>query len=742
MKHFFLSLILFSISISSFSQISHGGIPYSFQNNLLTTVSIFTNQNIDVTALIEEDAITDLHKDISPRFGKIVPVNLSLTNSGTWETLASGDRIWRLTIKSPNAVSINLNYDAFYLPNNATFFIYNAKTTLGAFTKENNKSHGKFATTLLKGDQITLEYYEPASEMGNGIIQISSLIHGYRGFYNKQKAFGSSGSCNINAVCDTNYWGNEIRSSIMQLRASNSRNCSAALINNVLQDGTPYVLTANHCTPSPTDIYMFNYQSSDCTNSVDGPTTQTVVGCTLIASDSPSDFYLVKLSSVPPSNFNAFYAGWSAVNTPPLKGTGIHFPSGDVKKISHDFDNLVEDGYYGAGIDHWKVNDWNNGTTEGGSSGSPLFDQNHRIVGQLHGGAAACGNDAFDYYGKFSFSWDTDSDTLKQLKHWLDPNSTGVTSIDGYDPNGATIITDAVLIDIQGVDAFICGDSIHPQLTIRNHGSSTLTSLAIKYSIDGAVPTTYNWAGNLTSYQIDVINLPALYTSNGSHNFTTYCTLPNGGIDGNLLNDTININFNANEQPLFATLDLTTDDYGSETTWLITENVSGDTLVKGEGYSDVTGGENFNESLCLYDGCFTFILNDALNDGFCCAYGNGSILITEDATGDTLAIDATFNGSSVSYSFCMGNATGIDDNFSTKNFNIYPNPNNGTFNISSSSKIEAIMVYDVLGKVIYLNSHINENHATIQLENIEKGIYFTVIKNDNQGQEVIKIIVK
>jgi len=137
------------------------------------------------------------------------------------------------------------------------------------------------------------------------------------------------------------------------------------------------------------------------------------------------------------------------------------------------------------------------------------------------------------------------------------------------------------------------------------------------------------------------------------------------------------------------------------------------------------------------------ILNDSFGALFCCgANGDGSILITENATGDTLAIDSTFNGSTVSYSFCMGNATGIDNDFSTENFNVYPNPNNGTFNISSSSKIEAIMVYDVLGKVIYSNSHINENHATIQLEYIEKGIYFTVIKNDNQTQEVIKIIVE
>ena len=742
MKHFLYLIAFTFISISSFSQISHGGMPYSFQNNLSNNISIYTNTETDVSELIAEDKVTDQHKDISYRFGKVVPVNLGLTNSGTWEVLANGDRIWRLIIKSPGATSINLNYDAFYLPANATLFLYNGKTTLGAFTKENNKSHEEFATTLLQGEQITLEYYEPLSETGKGIIQISSLVHGYRGLHNKQKAFGSSGSCNVNAVCDTNYWGNEIRSSVMQLRASNSRNCSAALINNTLQDGTPYVLIANHCTPSPTDIYIFNYQSSACSNNIDGPTNQTVVGATLISNDSPSDFYLVKLSSIPPSNYNVFYAGWSNINTPPLKGTGIHYPSGDIKKISHDFDPLIESQYYAdPGINHWKVNDWNTGTTEPGSSGSPLFDQNHRIVGQLHGGNAACGNDAFDYYGKFSYSWDNDTDTLKQLKYWLDPNNSGATVLDGYDPNGAVLTTDAVLLDIEGITNFVCGDSIKPLITIRNNGNTPLTSLTINYSIDGAAPSQFNWNGNLTSYQLDQITLPTTIVANGNHNFITYCTNPNGNTDQNLLNDSANVNFNINDTPLFATLNLTTDDYGGETSWLIKDNNSGDTVSVSKGYTSITGGQNFIESLCLYDGCFTFILNDSENDGYCCTYGNGRAFVTDDVSGDTLLIDSTFNTTTISYPFCMGNATGINE-IASNNFNVYPNPNDGNFTISSENKIEEISVINVLGKVIYHKRNINKNKSNVNLLNVDKGIYLVNMIIENQLPKTMKIIVR
>ena len=403
MKRLILIVVIL-ISFQGFSQISRGGSPISF-NKSLSIPPIHNTPTLNIQPFIEEDAVTDKHKDIAWRFGIEQFVNLNLSNSGHWEILPNGDRIWRLEIKSPKAKTTNLNYSSFHLPLGATFFVYNQHQVLGAFTYENNKASGEFSTSLLKGENVILEYFEPASVFGQGVIAISSVVHGYRDLFNQVEGFGSAGACNINAICDTAFWGNEIRSAVMLLTAGNTRYCSGALVNNVLQDGTPYVLTANHCGPSTNNIFMFNYQSSTCLTSVDGPTTQSISGCTLRASDAPSDFFLVELSSVPPANYNVFYAGWSSVNTAPTKGTGIHHPLGDVKKIAHDTDPLIESGYYSLGNHHWDVRDWNSGTTQGGSSGSPLFDQNHRIVGQLHGGNAACGNDLFDSYGKFSFSW-------------------------------------------------------------------------------------------------------------------------------------------------------------------------------------------------------------------------------------------------------------------------------------------------------------------------------------------------
>ena len=87
---------------------------------------------------------------------------------------------------------------------------------------------------------------------------------------------------------------------------------------------------------------------------------------------------------------------------------GHSHPSGDVKKICFENDAPYQSSTGGAQV--WWINAWELGVTEPGSSGSPLFNQDHRIIGQLYGGAAACSgsvnNGAYDFYGRFDVSWE------------------------------------------------------------------------------------------------------------------------------------------------------------------------------------------------------------------------------------------------------------------------------------------------------------------------------------------------
>ncbi|KAG0274716.1 hypothetical protein BGZ95_009519 [Linnemannia exigua] len=116
---------------------------------------------------------------------------------------------------------------------------------------------------------------------------------------------------------------------------------------------------------------------------------------------------------------------------------GIHHPSGDSKKISFFYNGSLPRACWSecqAGeMLHWQIPRWDRGTTEPGSSGSPLFDADKRIVGQLHGGSASCWNrNGYDVYGAVHASFLTPPKIKDRLATYLDPEGTGVKVLDGY----------------------------------------------------------------------------------------------------------------------------------------------------------------------------------------------------------------------------------------------------------------------------------------------------------------------
>ena len=442
-----LALLILPSTLSA--QLSVGGEPRSFSHQVKSSIQTATMGYVDELALRAEDE-DDKANGIPLRFGYPFEVSYTLENSGTWETLPDGGKLWRFEISCPGAYSINLVYDYFWLPEGAEFFIYNEDHSmiLGAFTSQNNKDYDDFATGLVRGDKSILEYYEPANVEKSGIINISRIVHGYRDIFSEKDPelianFGSSGSCNNNINCPEGAnWQNEKRSVAMVVTSGGTRWCSGALINNVNQDLTPYFLTANHCLGSEsTWIFYFNYESPSCSN-IDGPLNYSVQGSTLLAHNSYSDFALLELTEAPPDSFGVYYSGWTTADSAATGVVGIHHPSGDIKKISFDYDKVHETSYLGAdgsGTNHWRIMVWDDGTTEGGSSGSPLYDANHHIIGQLHGGYASCSSLTSDWYGQFTESWDYGSTASTRIKDWLDPGNTGATELDGIDAAGISI---------------------------------------------------------------------------------------------------------------------------------------------------------------------------------------------------------------------------------------------------------------------------------------------------------------
>ena len=151
-----------------FSQVSSGGTPKSVQQGLVSSLPAMVLPSVDKESLLAEDKL-EMAKDVPYRFGASIEVNYNLENSGAWED-AIGGRIWRLSIKSEDAYSLNLIYDRFILPEGAELYVYDEEmnTVLGAFTHKNNKIHESFSTSPTEGDITILEYFEPENVLFSG----------------------------------------------------------------------------------------------------------------------------------------------------------------------------------------------------------------------------------------------------------------------------------------------------------------------------------------------------------------------------------------------------------------------------------------------------------------------------------------------------------------------------------------------------------------------------------------------
>ena len=419
------------------------GMPAGIKAGLQETrIPVCVLPELNRRVLQSEDSLKDLNKG-SFRFGYNHFLNCNPSNSGLWISLGTGERIWRIRIRCPLAQTLNLAFSNYHLPEGARLFVYSADQTLvlGAFSSRHNHPDKEMGTDLIRSDDVVVEYDEPAEVAGKGTFTIFRVTQGYRSF-SYDRSFGQAGSCIQNVNCPEGLaWSNQ-RRSVVCLVANGNEFGSGTLINNTASDGTPYILTANHLgKPGGSWVFRFNWESAGCTDPASSPSVlQSISGAVPVAQNAGSDFSLCRMSAAPPSSYLVFYAGWSNLNAAADSVCCIHHPSGDIKKIALS-KNPVSPGLYN-GADVWQTGLWTDGCTESGSSGSGLFDQNRRIVGQLFGGPSGCGvqtSQDFDYYGKFSTSWNNDTLASGRLRDWLDPGNTGALTNNGFDPNGLLV---------------------------------------------------------------------------------------------------------------------------------------------------------------------------------------------------------------------------------------------------------------------------------------------------------------
>lgn len=747
-----LLIVFFSlISIVGYTQIAQKGSPTSQLmgiNNYNTPVIEMPKINREALAL--EDKTVDKIANIPWRYGVIQFTNLGF-NDGMYTYLPNGDRIWRITIKSEGAQTLNFTFNQFYLTGNATLFIYNKNynNVQGAFTRNNNKDYGTLTTTLIAGDEITIELYEPKETFELNKLNIERVVHGYRSldFQKQLKDIGNSGSCNINVICSLgDNWRDQIKSVGILLNQNNysAGFCSGALINNTCEDETPYFLTANHCMQgsNPNNVVVgFNFESTQCNTNNWAGANNTISGTTLVANNADSDFALLRLSSTPPSSYNVYYSGWDRTGNANTFQIGIHHPSGDLKKISKD-DNPATQATYSSAF-CWRIGNWEQGTTEGGSSGSPLFNNNGLIIGQLYGGSASCSSISEDFYGRFDISWDYSNDIAKQLKNWLDPCNTNQTTIQGYDPNAIVHNEDAALQYGGNINPNFCGNKVSQNLILRNRGNFNLSNAVISYGFDGNMQQ-YNWSGNLSAGQNETINLDSVALSNGNHNFLAYIVSSNLASDSDLTNDTITFNITINNG-VNVSVALTTNYNGNENTFEIIDYIN-NTVIEQQGPFGIMS--SYANSFCLPEGGYCVTVTDNGGDGLTPIWwvdeGNYTLNIngTEVYNADTIGSGVTtcfkyYGG--VFYSDTSAEV-GIKEISDFNNFSIYPNPSNEIVNVKAAETVTKAEIYNIAGAKVY-NKQIGEKTFTINADNFSKGMYLVKVYT-NKGVGVKKLIVE
>lgn len=481
------------------------------------------------------------------RIGVATYTDVTLSNRGSWTNQPDGSRTWQLRIHSPGAEALSFIFKQFDLAEGAVFRVTDlaGKDLHRPLRRSDMLEDLQQNVALCFGDDMLLSLYEPAESVGKSSLQMDRVIYNYRSTGNPAAPakINESDNCEINVNCSPvgDAWQDEKRgvARIYIVDGNGAGWCTGSLVNNTAQNCKPLFLTALHCgvstTASDSNLwrFYFRYEASGCTSPSTAGTLDDyyITGCVRLANsndnggDSGSDFLLVQLgtianeattiSTLKSANFNAYWNGWDANNTTVSSCVGIHHPAGDIKKISTG--GATTSSSWGGTVSntHWRLtwvaNSNGHGVTEGGSSGSPLFNSAGRQIGTLTGGGSYCtALTSPDSYGKVSYHW-TSNGTASQnrLKTYLDPLNTGQLILDGSS-NPCASSSNTVVANFTATPT-----SLTTGGTVQFSNSSTGSPTTYSWSISPA--TGWSFAGGTTAASA---NPQVTFTTAGSYSVT------------------------------------------------------------------------------------------------------------------------------------------------------------------------------------------------------------------------------
>lgn len=773
----FIILNILAFGNFCFGQHLNGTLPASFGTSQM--FSNFGEMRVDpADADFIAQAISNDEKEGLYVIAQLKDVDITPLNSGTWEELDNGATVWRARITSRDARGLSLYFDRFNLPEGGELYVYDETRSqlIGGYTSEDNTGDNGFVIGIILGQSVIIEYVAPGmltpgakkavlhSEVEVPDLSISQVGYVFRGLDQLEclRDIGDSESCEVNVNCPEGQNWQLHKQAVVRIfvREGNSAGwCSGTLINNLASDGTPYVLTANHCGPDATAAnfnqwrFDFNLEYTTCTGSTQAQ-MHSRTGCTKKAygpMSGGSDFYLLQLNQAPDNSWNPIYAGWRRDNTAATTVTGIHHPAGDVKKISSST-TVTTGSYTGCASNaHWVITDWrqtqtNLGVTEGGSSGSGLFDQDGYLVGTLTGGSASCSYPHHDLYGKLYYHWDRNgSSNDMQAKPWLDPNNTGNTTCPMFDPNnpdnpnpgGGDDDDDDDDPDTPGEDPDNPGTPDEPDTpgvegnchklhyplggTLTIYRTPDEGYLAGTNSYGDLAKADYFQKDSTEEYIVNMIMNVGMVSGTGNITFCVWAD--NNGQPGAILgsktvslSEIVNRSYIENDPQMPTNYPQLRRRYYCKFNTAITVN-----------------GSFFAGFMVPTSGTFGLVTNSQGNAANTAWEMNSDSTWSQYSDADSWGISLTH---ALFPQLCDDPAATEIEDVEDINTVIYPNPTSGNVTVRlENSEIETaeIKVYDLNGKLLQVEQQKGSNEVTLNLSPLTSGMYIISVQTGNQN---------
>ncbi len=393
------------------------------------------------TPLARAAALTSIDDDGPLHFADTIAIQATLADWSS-DHASDGSVHHRLQISARGAAALHLTFARAVLPAGTTLTVRAADPQIAALilSTADAAPDGTLTTPLLRGATMTLDLEIPAGAQAE--LRLKSVEYAYFDPFDPPAPTAASSTCNVDVVCPLGQlWARQARGVMMVQYRSGVATfmCSGALLNTTAGLLQPLVLTADHCgitsTSAASVVTYWNYRSTACRTpgsaasggSGDGVAQALGGGAVLRARHPATDTTLIELNRTPPVGYRPVWLGWSRSEASTDAVFSIHHPRGAEQRISTA--SVARPASYaltatpGNGT-HLRVGSWLQGTTEPGSSGGPLFDNTGRVIGQLHGGAAACGNSESDWYGRLARAWTGGGTPATRLADWLDPINT------------------------------------------------------------------------------------------------------------------------------------------------------------------------------------------------------------------------------------------------------------------------------------------------------------------------------